>query len=301
MKINSSNNQISFNKPYIDKATFKKEINIINEKIEELKQYGGGNGEGLTEEQIRQLKEAYQYSQLDHVEQNEFDELNNTVLKILDIIDSPPTYTKPTISLSLSTNKIEHNVSSIVTLSLKFNQNDGGAMTSYELKRNSAVLSSGTIFSSYTDVIIIPHNNSITYSITINYADGTIKNTTLGVPYPDTSIKAGNITSSATVRAYAPTYYGVIENNSITESDISKLTKVVNTSKSNTITVSLTKQRVVFMYPKSFGDITSIKDVNNFDYINSYTLSTITYNDVEYNVYILTDPVTISEFRQTFN
>ena len=55
------------------------------------------------------------------------------------------------------------------------------------------------------------------------------------------------------------------------------------------------------MYPQSFGALTSIKDSNNFEYINSYTQSTISYNNVDYYIYILTDPVEIDEFKQTFN
>ena len=55
------------------------------------------------------------------------------------------------------------------------------------------------------------------------------------------------------------------------------------------------------MYPQSFGTLTSIKDANNFDYINSYTRSTLSYNGVDYYVYILTDPVTITGFKQIFN
>ncbi len=265
MKINKNNNQISFNKPSVDKATFEKEISIINEKIEGL------------------------------------DELNDTVSKILDIVDAPPSYLKPSFNLSLSTNIIEHNVSTNIVVSPNFVQNDGGSMISYELRKGSTVLYSGTSVPPYVDNVTIPHNSTITYDATISYTDGKIKNTALGVPYPDTSIKAGNLSTSITIKAYAPTYYGVIENNSITESEISNLTKVLKTSRSNTITLSLVKQRVIFMYPRSFGNLTSIKDINNFDYINSYTLSIITYNDVEYNVYILTDPVTISSFRQVFS
>ena len=56
------------------------------------------------------------------------------------------------------------------------------------------------------------------------------------------------------------------------------------------------------MYPSSFGKLTSIKDANNFEYINSYTLLEITYNDVAYNVYVLTDAVTVEGgFKQAFS
>ena len=68
-----------------------------------------------------------------------------------------------------------------------------------------------------------------------------------------------------------------------------------------TTTYKMINQRIVYMYPKSFGALINIRDINNFDYINSYTRSEITYNDVDYYVYILTDPVEIDEFKQTFN
>jgi hypothetical protein len=302
MKVNKNNNQISFNKPGVDKKTFEKEINSINERVKDLEENGvGGGGEGLTAEQRRQLREAYEYSQLDHVEQEEFDEMNETIDKILGIIDKPPSYSRPSFSLSLSTSRVEHNTATIVTISPRFSRNDGGEVTSYELRRNSVVLQTGTTTFSYTDSIRIAHNNSLTYSATITYADGAIKNTSLGVPYPSTSIKAGSLSSSASISAYAPSFYGVISGNTISESNISRLTKTVSTSRSNTITLSLNNERIVFMYPRNFGNLTSIKDANNFDYINSYTRSEMIYNEVQYNVYILTDPITISGFRQAFS
>ena len=45
----------------------------------------------------------------------------------------------------------------------------------------------------------------------------------------------------------------------------------------------------------------SLKDANNFDYINSYTKLTVMYQEVEYLVYVLTDPVTIKGFSQSFS
>ena len=63
----------------------------------------------------------------------------------------------------------------------------------------------------------------------------------------------------------------------------------------------MTNQTSVYMNPQSFGALTSIKDANNFEYINSYTRTTMNYNGVDYYVYILTDPVTITGFKQIFN
>ena len=225
--------------------------------------------------------------------------MENDIDTILSIIDEPPTYTKPTISISLSKTNIEHSKSYDISITTTFKQNDAGNVTGYKVYKNNSVIFENTSVSSYTDTISIQHGGSITYKTEVTYGDGPIKNTMLGIPYPSTSIKSGSITSSGTIRAYALSYYGVIDGSEFI--DTNGLTSKLRTSKSDTITMSLTNQRIIYMYPKSFGNLTSIKDANNFDYINSYTLSNTVVNDVEYNIYILTDPVTITNFKQIFN
>lgn len=225
--------------------------------------------------------------------------MENDISTILSMIDEPPTYTKPTISIALSKSNIEHSKTYDISITTTFKQNDAGNVTGYKVYKNNSVIFENTSVSSYTDTISIQHGGSITYKTEVTYGDGPIKNTTLGIPYPSTSIKSGSITSSGTIRAYALSYYGVIDGSEFI--DTNGLTSKLRTSKSDTITMSLTNQRIIYMYPKSFGNLTSIKDANNFDYINSYTLSNATVNDVEYNIYILTDPVTINNFKQIFN
>ena len=227
------------------------------------------------------------------------DKNSDNINQILEIIDEPPTYTRPTLTTSLSSSNIRHNVSTSITITPKFTQNDAGAITSYSLTKGGNVIYSNTSVSAYTDTITLSHGSSVTYSATVNYGDGVIKNTLLGIAYPSTSIKAGSISSNATVKGYALSYYGVINTNSI--DNVNNLTNILRTSKSSTLTFNMTNQRVVYMYPKSFGNLTSIKDANNFEYINSYTLSNMTLDGVEYNVYILTDAVTISGFKQIFS
>ena len=62
----------------------------------------------------------------------------------------------------------------------------------------------------------------------------------------------------------------------------------------------MVNSRTCYMYPKDFGKLTTIKDANNFEYINSYTLTERTINGVNYYIYTLTDPVTITNFKQSF-
>lgn len=220
---------------------------------------------------------------------------------IINAIDTPPSYTKPTFSMSANPNTIQHNTDTSITINPSYKRNDAGVATHYTLWKNGVVLYDEDDAPSYVDTAKADHNTTITYTATITYADGDVKNTTLGVPYPETSIKSGIISSSVSVKAYALSYYGVIDKSDLTDNDISSLTSRLATNKSYTYTVNLSEQRIVYMYPQSFGTLTSIKDANNFDYINSYTRTTTTYNNVDYYIYILTDPVTISGFKQIFN
>ena len=230
---------------------------------------------------------------------NDMSSMENDISTILSMIDEPPTYTKPTISIALSKSNVEHSKTYDISISTSFAQNDAGNVTGYKVYKNNSVIFDNSSISNYTDTIAMQHGESVTYKTEVSYADGPIKNTMLGIPYPSTSIKSGSVTSSGTIKAYALSYYGVINGSEFV--DTNGLTSELRTSKSNTITISLTNQRIIYMYPKSFGNLTSIKDANNFDYINSYTLSNAIVNNVEYNIYILTDPVTINNFKQIFN
>ena len=232
-------------------------------------------------------------------EREQLEKNTSDISTILGIIDTPPTYTQPTLSLSVNPNIVQHDRDTNITINCTFNKNDSGGITKYTLSRNGETLHTDMVGSQYMDTIKINHNESVSYSAIVEYSDGVIKDTLLGIPYPDTSIKAGSVTSTGSVRAYALSYYGVVDTNTI--NDISGLSSRLSTSKSYTYTANLIEQRIVYIYPKTFGTLTSIKDSNNFDYINSYTRSTALFDGVEYYIYILTDPVTINDFKQIFN
>lgn len=260
------------------------------------------DGDLITDGRLNKVEDAlYSISRTDIEQREQLEKNTSDISTILDIVDTPPTYIKPTLSISLNTGTLEHNKATSVTISPNFKQNDAGLVSKYVLYKNGAEIFNNTTVSAYTDSATINHNGSISYSATATYGDGAIKNTLLGIPYPNTSIKAGSVSASGTIKAYALSYYGVISSSTITENDISSLSSRLSSSKSYTYTVSLSEQRIVYMYPQSFGTLTSIKDANNFDYINSYTRSTLSYNGVDYYVYILTDPVTITGFKQIFN
>lgn len=260
------------------------------------------DGDLITDGRLNKVEDALHFISRTDIEQREQLEKNTSdISTILDIVDTPPTYIKPTLSISLNTGTLEHNKATSVTITPNFKQNDAGSVSKYVLYKNGTEIFNNTTVSAYTDSATINHNGSISYSATATYGDGPIKNTLLGIPYPSTSIKAGSVSASGIIRAYALSYYGIINSSTITENDISSLSSRLSSSKSYTYTVNLAEQRIIYMYPQSFGTLTSIKDANNFDYINSYTRTTLSYNGVDYYVYILTDPVTITGFKQIFN
>lgn len=260
------------------------------------------DGDLITDGRLNKVEDAlYSISRTDIEQREQLEKNTSDISTILDIVDTPPTYTKPTLSISFNTSTLEHNKATSVTITPNFKQNDAGLVSKYVLYKNGTEIFNNTTVSAYTDSTTINHNGSISYSATATYGDGPIKNTLLGIPYPNTSIKAGSVSASGIIRAYALSYYGIINSSTITENDISSLSSRLSSSKSYTYTVNLAEQRIIYMYPQSFGTLTSIKDANNFDYINSYTRTTLSYNGVDYYVYILTDPVTITGFKQIFN
>jgi hypothetical protein len=278
---------------------------------DKLKDFQMGEVEGL-EEVIQQAESNSQKieeikSDLENFKCDCGDELKDridtnelNINKILEFVDEPPSYVKPTLSISLSESKVEHNIYSSVDIIPNFIKNDAGEIESYVLKKNGSVFYRGEL-KTYSDYIALSHGDFLEYEGIVYYGDGEIKNTAFGVEYPSTSIKAGQISAKKKINAYARTYHGKIKGDVVTESDIAEMMPNINTSKSNTLTYTLKQERSVLVYPKSFGELTTIKDANNFEYINSYTKTEITYKNIEYYVYMLTDAVTITDFKQIFN
>lgn len=131
----------------------------------------------------------------------------------------------------------------------------------------------------------------------------------------------GNVTTDTTFKAYVEDNGQTINSNTVTikfvqgsyfgqvadtvttptAADITALTKLKNTAKGYTANnISMTYGKLLYAYPASYGDLTSIKDANNFEYINSYTKSTVTVNGISYNCYLLTDATGVTGFKQIY-
>lgn len=111
-----------------------------------------------------------------------------------------------------------------------------------------------------------------------------------------------NAVGSTTALFVNPSFFGAVPSDfQINEDNIKALNKIIKDSKSYTATTELDNQKTCYAYPAQFGQLTAIKDANNFDYINSYTLSQVKVYDELYYIYLLTDATTITNFKQMYS
>ena len=63
---------------------------------------------------------------------------------------------------------------------------------------------------------------------------------------------------------------------------------------------NIESKHICFAYPKSYGMLTSIKDSRDIEYINDFTVTTKTFNGVEYNVYMDIHPANVVNYTLKF-
>ena len=216
--------------------------------------------------------------------------------------EQPPSYTAPSINISCNISGLKEVGETIApVIKVTYSKNDAGPITKIELYKNNSLIDTidNPLTSyQYTDNITLT-TATITYNSKMYFEEGPIKNTNLGNPYPNGHILAGNKTSANTSQitpVYA-SYIGVINNDYI----VSNLTKIIKNTRSYTFKYSMSNQRIVYLYPKLFGDLTSIKDENNFENLNSFIKSYITVNGVNYIEYKLINTASNSNGTLTFN
>lgn len=99
----------------------------------------------------------------------------------------------------------------------------------------------------------------------------------------------------------SPYYYGAIDADAtLTETLIKAATKSVQAKGNKSFNFTCNNQRMLYAYPKSYGNLTKILDANSFDVTGTFARSEVTVNGVAYNAYI-NDPSTVSNFKMTFN
>lgn len=197
------------------------------------------------------------------------------------------TTVSPTYSASLSAGSYTYGPATGITA------------TSWEIT-DTAGNTADTATGSFADVVVADNTN---YKITAkaNYGEGTVAKDNLGSDSnPVVKIAAGSATkTSGAITGYRNTFYGtVVEKAEVTSTIIRGLSGKSNAAWSNgksfTVNIPVGAVRVIFAYPATLQDVSSVKDVNglNAEIKSAFTKSAVTVAGagadagIEYKVYV---------------
>ena len=107
------------------------------------------------------------------------------------------------------------------------------------------------------------------------------------------TLKANNtLTKTATVYIVHYSYTGLVSASTTTVTDPTGLTPIVKYGRGYKCQYNQTNQKIVYLYPTSYGSLISIVDQNGFEGISGFEKQTITINNVQYYLYISKMPAT---------
>lgn len=227
-------------------------------------------------------------------------------VEMLSKIVQPGTPTQPSVSLTFANAKA-YEVGTPVKVSYSSSLNPGSytfgpetgvTVSSWEIT-DTAGHTATTASGSFDDVVVADNTN---YKITVkaNYTQGAIAYNNMKKPSdPIVRIAAGYTSKvSEAITGYRNTFYGTRANKDELTSDIIRALTKSNAAYANgktfNISVPVGAQRVVFAYPATLRDVSSVKDVNgmNAEIKSSFTKSTMTVAGngsdagIEYKVYV---------------
>lgn len=196
------------------------------------------------------------------------------------------TTVSPTYSASLSAGSYTYGPATGITA------------TSWEIS-DTAGNTADTASGSFADVVVTDNTN---YKITAkaNYGDGAVAVDNLGATSsPEVKIAAGSATkTSGAITGYRNTFYGTVtekaEVNSTIIRGLTKSNKALANGSSFTVTIPVGAVRVIFAYPATLQDVSSVKDVNglNAEIKSAFTKSSVTVagagadTGIAYKVYV---------------
>ena len=106
----------------------------------------------------------------------------------------------------------------------------------------------------------------------------------------------------STTKSYSfvdPYYIGATDNIPTADTVVT-LTELIEAKSNKTKKVTAADQYVVYAYPASYGNLTSIIDGNGFENLTDYTKISLTINDVAYNCYHTTGKKSMTDFSYTY-
>lgn len=222
--------------------------------------------------------------------------------------DSNPSITQPSVNISSSSFKayeVGTNVTPAYTATLnpgsyQYGPATGITATSWNVVDNAAEPNTLIAASGSFPQMQVVDGTSYSITATASYDAGTIPNTALGQEYADGQIKAGSKSATkGTISGYRNGFYGTTTSQSsgtFESNDIRTLTatnKAVTAGTVWNISVPVGARSVIFAYPATIRDATSVLDANGlnaeiktaFTKIQVQVAGANGYNPIEYKVY----------------
>lgn len=209
-------------------------------------------------------------------------------------------YTPPLISLSGSSNVLREKGDTVsgITLTASLTKRSD-PIAEVRFYRNPS-----TLLDTQTSGGAIPNGGNSTY----NYATPFSDTVTFRAEADDDGTSGGPTTVQATTTYnFVYPYYVGAGSPGLSAASVAALTKrIIQDTANRTETIAASGGNVFyFAYPASYGALTSILDVNNFETIGDWTLRTenITGLDASaqsYRIYEFNNPVTAGSYQYTF-
>ena len=205
-----------------------------------------------------------------------------------------PTYVIPKLTLKADKTYIEANSNNTVIITPSFTKNNAGNVTKYELFRDDVSIYTNNSIGAFTDTFD-SSLGEVVYKCEVTYADGEILKNNINEPDTVGQILGDTISATTKVTNVYPMYYG----SSVSDFNNANVTKIIQAKGNVTKKFTVDNAKVVFAYPKSYGVLKSIINANNMETLNTYTITTITIDEVEYYCY-MGNTTTIDNFSITF-
>lgn len=217
-----------------------------------------------------------------------------------------PTTTQPAVSLNSSEMKayeVGTSVTPKYTASLSKGSYTYGPDTGITAKTWSVVFNSQTLStaSGTFDAVVVGDSTKLSITATATYEDGAVPKTNVGNDYPAGQIKAGSKSkTSGNITGYRNSFYGTLEakdgelNSALVRALSSKSNKALAAGNSFNLTIPVGAIRVVFAYPATLRDVSSVQDVNgmNAEVKSAFTKQVVSvegaagYTAIDYKVYV---------------
>lgn len=222
--------------------------------------------------------------------------------------DIMPSVTQPSVTLN-SAQIMAYEVGTEVTPqytatfnpgSYEFDETTGVTVTSWSVTDTNS--GSQTTASGSFDAFTVADDTNYSITATANYGDGAIPTTALGNDYAAGQIKAGSKSATKSkISGYRNSFYGTLTtkdgtvNSALIRGLTGKSNKALVNGNSFNISIPVGAIRVVFAYPATLRDVSSVQDVNgmNAEIKSAFTKSTVTvegasgYTGIDYKVYVM--------------